>query len=80
MILKLQAILKDGSVALEFMTNDASEAAEMREPTLSKNGHQKRGIMRSLRAMGSFTYLSALLSIVLGLAITQVLSGSVVSY
>jgi hypothetical protein len=30
-MLKVQAILQDGSVGLEFMTDDASEAAEMRE-------------------------------------------------
>jgi hypothetical protein len=29
-MLKVQAILQDGSVGLEFMTNDASEAEEMR--------------------------------------------------
>jgi hypothetical protein len=30
-MLKLQAIFHDGSVGLEFMTNDPSEAHEMRE-------------------------------------------------
>ena len=30
-MLKLQAIFHDGSVGMEFMTDDSSEAAEMRE-------------------------------------------------
>jgi hypothetical protein len=34
-LLKLQAILHDGSVGLEFMTADASEAEEMREQWLA---------------------------------------------
>ena len=34
-LLKLQALLHDGSVALEFMTDDPSEAEEMREQWLA---------------------------------------------
>jgi hypothetical protein len=30
-MLKLQAILHDGSIGMEFMTEDSSEAAELRE-------------------------------------------------
>jgi hypothetical protein len=30
-MLKLQAIFHDGSVGMEFMTDDSAEAAEMRE-------------------------------------------------
>jgi hypothetical protein len=30
-MIKLQAIFQDGSVGMEFMTEDSSEAAEMRE-------------------------------------------------
>jgi hypothetical protein len=34
-MLKLQAIFHDGSVGLEFMTDDRSEAKEMREQWLA---------------------------------------------
>jgi hypothetical protein len=34
-MLKVQAILHDGSVGLEFMTDDPSEAEEMREQWLA---------------------------------------------
>jgi hypothetical protein len=34
-MLKLQAIFDDGSVALEFMTDDSSEAEEMRAQWLA---------------------------------------------
>lgn len=34
-MLKLQAIFHDGSVGLEFMTDDTSEAEEMREQILA---------------------------------------------
>jgi hypothetical protein len=34
-ILKVQAILQDGSLALEFMTEDALEAEEMRRQMLA---------------------------------------------
>ena len=34
-MLKLQGIFHDGSVALEFMTEDPSEAEEMREQMLA---------------------------------------------
>jgi hypothetical protein len=34
-MLKVQAILQDGSIALEFMTDDASEAEEMRAQGLA---------------------------------------------
>jgi hypothetical protein len=37
-MLKVQAILHDGSVALEFMTDDASEAEEMRQQLLAVEG------------------------------------------
>lgn len=37
-MLKLQAVLHDGSVALEFMTQDASEAEEMRRQMLAVEG------------------------------------------
>jgi len=33
--LKVQAILQDGSVALEFMTDDPTEAKEMRQQMLA---------------------------------------------
>jgi hypothetical protein len=34
-MLKAQAILQDGSIALEFMTDNASEAEEMRAQCLA---------------------------------------------
>jgi hypothetical protein len=34
-MLKLQAIFHDGSVGMEFMTDNASEAEEMREQMLA---------------------------------------------
>jgi hypothetical protein len=34
-MLKVEAVLHDGSVALEFMTDDASEADELREQWLA---------------------------------------------
>jgi len=37
-MLKVQAILDDGSVALEFMTDEASEAEEMRRQMLAVEG------------------------------------------
>jgi hypothetical protein len=40
-MLKLQAILHDGSVALEFMTEDPSEAEKMRVQLLASDGVAK---------------------------------------
>jgi hypothetical protein len=37
-MLKVEAILQDGSVAPEFMTDDASEAEEMRRQLLDVEG------------------------------------------
>jgi cell division protein FtsX len=40
-LLKVQAILQDGSVALEFKTNEASEAEEIRRQILAVEGVAK---------------------------------------
>jgi hypothetical protein len=44
-MLKVQAILHDGSVALEFMTDDPSEAEEMRRQMLALDGVAEVGIL-----------------------------------